>query len=241
MDSIFGRKPVFEAIVSGIQISKILIARNAKGEIIDQIKSAAEKENIRFQLVDENLITKYSTDKNTQGVVAFKKPVNLLSFDELISSLQISSKTNILLLENIQDTHNLGAILRTAESAGTDAVLLTTTNSAPLNDTVSKTSAGAVYHLKIAKINNVNNTLKILKQLGFWIIGTSLKSDKTHFEIKYDFPAVIIVGNEEKGIKKLTEDNCDFLVKIPMLGKIQSLNVSVSTGIILYEILRQKA
>ena len=144
------------------------------------------------------------------------------------------------MLDTIQDPHNLGAILRTAECSGVDGAVITSHNSADITETVEKTSAGAVSHLKICRVSNLNNSIKELKDAGFWIVGSSLDTDKNHSEVDYKMPVALVVGNEEKGIRKLVAENCDFLVRIPMKGKIQSLNVSVAAGILLFEILRQR-
>ena len=153
----------------------------------------------------------------------------------------------LLVLDSIQDTHNLGAILRTAECSEVHGIIVTKHNSAPLNETVVKTSAGATEFLKICPVNNLSNTLKELKDNGFWIIGSSLDKSpdgsaqsNIYSQIDYKIPLALVVGNEEKGIRRLTANNCDILVNIPMRGKIQSLNVSVATGILLFEILRQR-
>ncbi|MCJ7650609.1 MAG: 23S rRNA (guanosine(2251)-2'-O)-methyltransferase RlmB, partial [Candidatus Lokiarchaeota archaeon] len=147
----------------------------------------------------------------------------------------------LLILDSIQDTHNVGAILRTADCSGVSGIIITKHNSAPINETVVKTSAGATEHVKICQVNNLSQAIKELKDNGFWIVGSSLEGSKPYTEVDYKIPIAVIVGNEEKGIKKLTAENCDFLVYIPMKGKIQSLNVSVATGILLFEILRQRS
>ncbi len=147
----------------------------------------------------------------------------------------------ILILDSIQDTHNVGAILRSAECSGVDGVIITKHHSAPVNETVFKTSAGAAEHLKICQVNNLVHTIKQLKENGYWIIGSSLENSKPYSEVDYKLPVALIVGNEERGIRKLTAENCDILVRIPMKGKIQSLNVSVAAGILLFEILRQRS
>ena len=151
------------------------------------------------------------------------------------------------MLDSIQDTHNLGAILRTAECSDVHGIIVTKHNSAPVNETVVKTSAGATELLKICPVNNLSNILKELKDNGFWIIGSYLEDSsewsqklKDYTLVDYKVPVALVVGNEEKGIRRLTAENCDILVNIPMRGKIQSLNVSVATGILLFEMLRQR-
>lgn len=237
MTQIIGRKPVLEALKANVKIERIQIAFGHTGDVINQIKAIAYKKGIRLNIVSP---AKLLPEIRTQGIVAYKAEIKYHSFDEIISTSLKNKFPLILILEHIQDTHNLGAILRTAEAARVDGVLITKHESAPLNETVSKTSAGAVSHLKIAEISSLTNVIKILKESGFWIYGTSLNASKNYFEEKFTNPTALILGNEEKGLKKNTEALCDSLIKIPMLGKIQSLNVSVSAGIFLFEITRQK-
>ncbi len=241
MKKIYGRKPVLEAITSGKNIDRVVLSFGQKGDAIEKIVIACKKNKIRLSQVSPKKFREHEKGLNTQGVIAYLGDQTFLSLEKIIS---ISSKKElpfILILDSIQDTHNVGAILRTAESAGVDGVLITERNSAPINETVEKTSAGAVSHLKICKVNNLKNDLVKLKKAGFWIVGTSLKADRNYTEVDYKMPLALIVGNEEKGIRRLTEEHCDYLVKIPMLGKIQSLNVSVSAGILLYEVIKQRA
>ena len=177
---------------------------------------------------------------NPQGVIARKSSHEFYQLAEIISLSGKKQYPLLLLLDSIQDTHNLGAILRTAECSGVDGVIITKHHSAPVNETVVKTSAGATEHLKITQVNNLVQAIKELKDNGFWIAGTSLKGSKAYTEVDYKIPLALVVGNEEKGIRRLTAENCDILMNIPMKGKIGSLNVSVAAGIILFEILRQR-
>jgi 23S rRNA (guanosine2251-2'-O)-methyltransferase len=144
------------------------------------------------------------------------------------------------LLDSVQDPHNLGAIIRSAEAAGVDGIILTTDKSASVNETVEKTSAGAVSNIKICRVTNLNRTIQELKDEGYWIYGSQLEGAQQHTKLDYKNPIALILGNEEKGIRRLVAENCDFLVKIPMKGKTESLNVSVAAGILLFEINRQR-
>ena len=237
---ITGRKPVLEALRYDASISRIYLQYGIHGEIIEQIKILAKQKNISITETSPSKLIELSEGKDSQGVAALRSELSFFSLEEILSDVNNISNPVLLLLDMIQDPHNLGAILRTAEAAGVNGVLVTKHNSAPLNQTVVKTSAGAIEHLKISMIDNVVNTLKELKEHGFWIVGSTLDGAKDHSLIDFNMPVVLIVGNEEKGIRHLTARNCDFLVKIPMAGKINSLNVSVATGILLFEILRQK-
>ena len=247
MNIIAGRKPVLESINSGEQLEQIYVLYGQKGNIIDAIRVAAKKRGIKINQIPLEKFRALIQNTNAQGVAAIKPAYKFHSLDDIISEACLpagraksSSNPLILILDSIQDTHNVGAILRTAECSGVNGIIVTKHNSAPINATVVKTSAGATEHVKIAQVNNLANTIKVLKEQGFWIIGSSLDNAKLYTEVDFTVPIGLIVGNEEKGIRKLTADKCDFLVKIPMAGKLQSLNVSVATGILLFEVMRQR-
>ncbi|MHB8578513.1 MAG: 23S rRNA (guanosine(2251)-2'-O)-methyltransferase RlmB [Ignavibacteriaceae bacterium] len=240
MNFIIGRKPVLEAINSGEVLEQIFILYGLQGTIITAIRIAAKKKGIKCTEIPFQKFNSLSSHQNTQGIIAVKSDQKYSSLEELISLSRQKLYPLLLILDSIQDTHNLGAILRSAECAGVDGIILTKHNSAPINETVIKTSAGAISYLKICTVNNLSVSIKQLKENGFWIVGSSLDNSKNYNEIDYKIPVALIVGNEEKGIRKLTAENCDFIVSIPMNGKLQSLNVSVATGILLFEILRQR-
>lgn len=240
MTLIIGRKPVLEAINSDRNIEQIIFRFGQKGGIINAIRIAAQKRKIKISEVSPKKYDEIITSKNSQGVAAKISERDYVLLDDLINSTKDKEQSLLLILEEIQDVQNLGAILRTAECANVDGVIITKHNSAPLTETVAKISAGAVEHLKISRINNVASTIEMLKQNGFWVVGTTLKNAIDYSSLDYKRPLVLILGNEQKGIKRLTSEKCDHLIKIPMEGKIQSLNVSVATGIILFEISRQR-
>lgn len=240
MNLIIGRKPVLEALNSDEEITQVYILYGQEGGIINAIRIAAKKRGIKVNQVPSDKFRQIVKDKNAQGVVAIKSSQKFYDLSEIISVARSHTYPLILILDSIQDTHNVGAILRTAECSGVDGVIITKHNSAPINETVVKTSAGASELVKICQVNNLANAIDELKKEGFWIVGSYLGNSKPYTEIDYKIPIALIVGNEEKGIRKLTADKCDFLVHIPMKGKIQSLNVSVAAGILLFEILRQR-
>jgi len=240
MNLIIGRKPVLEAINSCEELEQVYILYGQQGNIINTIRVAAKKHGIKCNQIPLEKFRTIAKDGNTQGVIALKPAYKFYSLDEIISEAKSSSNPLLLILDSIQDTHNAGAILRIAECSGVNGIIVTKHNSAPINATVVKTSAGATEYVKIAQVNNLANTIKELKKSGFWIVGSSLDNAKLYTEVDFTIPIALIVGNEEKGIRKLTADKCDFLVKIPMAGKLQSLNVSVATGILLFEVMRQR-
>ena len=240
MNIIIGRKPVLEAINSGEDIEQVYILYGQQGNIINTIRVAAKKRGIKINQIPLEKFRTIIQNQNAQGVAAVKPSYKFYSLEEIISEAKSTTNPLILILDSIQDTHNLGAIIRTAECSSVNGIIVTKHNSAPVNATVVKTSAGATEHVNIAQVNNLSNAIDQLKENGFWIVGSSLENSKPYTEIDYNAPVAIIVGNEEKGIRKLTANKCDYLVKIPMTGKLQSLNVSVATGILLFEILRQR-
>ncbi len=240
MKMIIGRKPVLEALNSNSNISQVYILFGQKGSIIDAIIIAAKKRGIKVNQLSVEKFRQINSDKNNQGVIAIRSEQKFYKLDEIISESKNRKYPIILILDSIQDPHNVGAILRTAECCGIKSIITTLHNSAPMNETVVKTSAGAIEHLKICQVHNLANTIDELKKAGFWIVGSFLGKSKNYLEIDYKIPIAFIVGNEEKGIRKLTAEKCDYLVHLPMYGKIQSLNVSVATGIFLYEIVRQQ-
>jgi len=240
MQLITGRKPVLEAINSGEDIEQVFLLFGQKGDIINTIIIACKKRGIKLTQLSSDKFRIITSNPNSQGVAAKKFSQKYYSIENIIAESKKSEYPLILILDSIQDPRNMGAIIRTAECAGVDGILITKYNSAAVNETVIKTSAGAAEHSKICTVNNLVNAIKMLKDSGFWIIGTSLEESKVYTKIDYKIPAALIIGNEEKGIRRLTAENCDHLVQIPMKGKIQSLNVSVASGIILFEILRQR-
>ncbi len=242
MSLIIGRKPVLEAINSGEEIEQVYILNGQHGGIIESIRIAAKKKGIKCNLIPFEKFRSITNNPNAQGVAAKKSEQKFYQLEEIISLSKKSKYPLLLILDSIQDTHNAGAIIRTAECSGVNGIILTKHNSAPINETVVKTSAGATEHVKLCQVTNLAQALKQLKEEGFWIIGSSLsEGSRVYTEVDYKIPLALVLGNEEKGIRRLTIDNCDLLIKIPMAGKIQSLNVSVSAGIILFEILRQRS
>lgn len=237
---IYGRKPVLEAIRSGAPLTKIYLQYGLKGDIIDQIRTSGRKAGIQVQEVPAGKLRELVPQGESQGVAAYRGSFRFYTLEELVQGIPKNPAPVILALDSIQDTHNVGALLRTAEAAGINGVIMTKHNSAPVNDTVLKTSAGALEMMKISMVDNLVHAFTYLKENGYWILGTSLGAKQSYCDVDYRVPLVIVVGNEEKGMRPLVEKNCDILVKIPMAGKINSLNVSVAGGIMMFEMLRAR-
>jgi len=240
MNIIIGRKPVLEALNSNEEIEQVYLLFGQQGNIINAIRVAAKKRGIKCNQIPLERFRSYTLSQNAQGVIALKQDFKFSTLDEILSIAKKTPLPLLLILDEIQDPHNVGAILRSAECSGVNGIILTKYNSATITSTVTKVSAGATEHIKICQVNNLSQTIDELREKGFWIVGSSLENAKNYTVVDYKIPIALIVGNEEKGIRKLTASKCDFLVKIPMTGKIQSLNVSVATGILLFEILRQR-
>jgi 23S rRNA (guanosine2251-2'-O)-methyltransferase len=244
---IYGRNAILEALKSNEDIEKIYYSFGLQGRQIDQIIFTARKMKVpvsqydkqKFSMLAKNL---FGSENNTQGVIAQKSIVKYTDLDELIE-IAMAKEENpvILMLDEINDPHNLGAIARTAECSGAVGMILPERNSSPVTPAAVKASAGALNHLPLCKTVNMIQAVKKLKDSGFWITGTSLSARQDYTAKIYDRPTVLVIGNEGRGMKPSLQKHCDNLVKIPILGKIESLNASVSSGIILYEILRQKS
>src|SRR3989339_160666 len=243
---IFGRNPVLEAIASGKPIEKIFISFGMKGEPINSIYSNAKKAGIKCSNLDKRKFNELEKKElprgaKSQGIIAIIRSFDTLNLEELIEKSFVNNKYPIIIaLDGITDPHNLGAIARSAECAGASGLILPEHNSAPITPVAVKASAGAMSHLPIAKVNNLSQALITLKDRGFWIVGTSSGADSLYTDEIYNQPTVLLIGSEGKGLRHGIINHCDFMIKIPLYGKVSSLNASVSAGIILFEILRQR-
>lgn len=190
---------------------------------------------------DKKDMEKIANNKNYQGVIAFVPPFSYCEIEDILEYAKEKKEDPfILILDGIEDPHNLGAIVRTAETAGVHGIIIPKRRSASVNSTVAKVSSGAVEYMKIARVTNITDAIDKLKKEGLWICGTDINTDKYYYEQDLIGSLAIVIGNEGKGISEKVKKNCDFLVKIPMMGKVTSLNASVSTGIIIYEALKQR-
>jgi 23S rRNA (guanosine2251-2'-O)-methyltransferase len=241
MNIIAGRKPVIEALNAGTPVEKIYILRGTHGEPIDTIKRLARQKNILCSEADKHVIEKFSRDTNSQGVVAIVGTKEYIDVDEILSiATTKNEKAFILLFDEIEDPHNLGALIRTAVCLGAHGGIIPKHNAAPVNETVAKTSAGASAHFPIAKVTNIAATIEELKEKGIWIVGADADAQRNFTDVDYSMPVALVIGNEGKGIRRLVKEKCDFLVKIPMTGSFDSLNASVAGALIMYEVFRKR-
>ncbi len=240
-DRVEGRNAVIELLESGRDINKILIAKGERHGSINKIIAMAKERKILLSELERNKLNQIAESQNHQGVIAIVPPFNYCEVEDILNlAKQKDEMPFILLLDGIEDPHNLGSIIRTAETAGVHGIIIPKRRAASVNSTVSKVSAGAVEYMKIARVNNLNETINYLKKQGLWICGTDMNTDVIYTKQDYKMPLAVVIGSEGFGISRLVKENCDFLVKIPMKGKITSLNASVSAGIIMYEVLRQR-
>lgn len=240
-DQVEGRNAVIELLETRRDINKIFISSGERHGSINKIIAMAKERKIVIVEVDKNKLAQMSQTNNAQGVIAIVPPYDYCDVEDILEvAKERKEEPFILILDGIEDPHNLGSIIRTAETAGVHGIIIPKRRSALVNSTVNKVSAGAVQHEKIARVNNINETIEYLKKQGVWICGTDIETDKYYYNQDLTGPIAIVIGSEGFGMNRLVKKNCDFLVKIPMKGKITSLNASVSTGIVVYEAVKQR-
>ena len=240
-DQVEGRNAVLELLESGRDINKMLVANGEKHGSIHKILAIAKERKIIVTEMERNKLNQIAQTPNNQGVIAIVPPYNYCEVEEILEEAKRKNEMPfILILDGIEDPHNLGSIIRTAETAGVHGIIIPKRRAASVNSTVSKVSAGAVEYMKIARVNNINETIRYLKEQGVWICGTDMDTNTIYTKQDYKMPIAIVIGSEGFGMSRLVKENCDFLVKIPMKGKITSLNASVSAGIIMYEVVKNR-
>jgi len=240
-DQIEGRNSILELLESGKDINKIFVTRGEKHGSINKILGIAKERKIIVVEKDKKQMDEMAQEENYQGVIAIVPPFEYVEIEDILNTAkERGEEPFILILDGIEDPHNLGSIIRTAETAGVHGIIIPKRRAASVNSTVNKTSAGAVEHMKIARVTNISDTIEELKQAGLWICGTDISAEKYYYNQDLTGPLAIVIGNEGKGISEKVKKNCDFNVKIPMKGKITSLNAAVSTGIIVYEAVKQR-
>ena len=240
-DYIFGLRAVIEAIKAGKDIDKVLIKKDISGDLVAELFQVIKEYGVVSQRVPVERINRI-THKNHQGVVAFLSPVAYHNLDDLIPSLFEAGKLPfVVALDGITDVRNFGAIARTCECSGVDAIIIPEKNSVSVNADAVKTSAGALLHIPVVRVKNLNKAIKQLKESGLMIVGATEKGSKNYTTFDYTVPTAIVMGAEDTGISNENLRECDYLAAIPMFGQINSLNVSVAAGILVYEVVRQRS
>jgi len=238
---IAGRHPVLEAIKAGVEVEKIFIAQGTGGASVDGIYRLAKMRGIPVVRSSKERFRELAGDLPAQGVAAVVGSKKYVELEDLLEIAKERAEAPFLLvLDQLEDPHNVGALLRTAEGAGVHGAVIPKHHTAPIGDTVSKTSAGASSHVAVARVSNVVQALETLKKAGVWVVGLDTEGGKLYYETDFRPGIAVVVGNEGAGIRRLVKENCDELVRIPMHGKIESLNASVAGGLVLFEVARQR-
>lgn len=232
-----GRNAVIELLKTDKNIDKLLIEKNPQGSL-KSIFAEARKKNVRVQFVERKVLDKQSEEGRHQGVIAYTTDFVYSSLEDVISSKRENGGF-IVLCDGIEDVHNLGSIIRVAECAGADGVIIPSTNSASVTEAVIRISAGAANHVKVAKVNSLNRAIDELKKKGFWLYALEADGDDI-YGADLTGNIAIVVGGEDRGVRRLTREKCDFTLSIPLKGKVNSLNASVAFGIAAYEAVRKR-
>ncbi|HJQ68056.1 MAG TPA: 23S rRNA (guanosine(2251)-2'-O)-methyltransferase RlmB [Blastocatellia bacterium] len=240
MSQIYGLLPVLEALrAQSRRIERVIIAEGTKHERLSEVVAAARRAGVPLRREPRAALNRLSGNANHQGVMAIVSAASYADEDEVLSN--ISPNTIFVLLDGVEDPHNLGAIIRTAECAGASAVIIPERRAAHITETAAKTSAGAVEYLPVARVTNLASFIEQLKRANVWVVGVEGSAEMSYTEYDYSGPVALVFGSEGHGLHRLVLERCDAVVSIPMRGKINSLNVSVAVGVVLFEAVRQRS
>ncbi|MBM7650374.1 23S rRNA (guanosine2251-2'-O)-methyltransferase [Bacillus ectoiniformans] len=237
---IAGRNPVLEALRSDREINKVWIAEGAQKGPVQQIVKLAKEQNVLVQFVPKQKIDQMSSE-NHQGVVASVAAYEYAELDDLYAIAEKSGEAPFfLLLDEIEDPHNLGSIMRTADAVGAHGIIIPKRRAVGLTAAVAKASTGAIEYIPVVRVTNLARTIDELKERGVWIAGTDAKGADDYRQLDGTMPLGLVIGSEGKGIGRLIKEKCDFLIKLPMAGRVTSLNASVAAGLLMYEVYRRR-
>ena len=231
-----GIHPVREALRARRPLDKILVAKGSSGPRIQEIIDLSREQSIPLRFEPREMLDRATKGLPHQGVIAFGAAHGYAELADVIAGANL-----LVVLDGVEDPHNLGAIIRTAHAAGANAVIVPERRSAPLTETVDRAAAGALEYLPVVRVTNVNQTLERLKQENFWIYGLDERGTELHNRVEYATPTAFVLGGEGKGLHQAVQKNCDVLVRIPMAGAVSSLNVSVAAGVVLFEWRRRQS
>lgn len=241
IDRLEGRNPVLEALRSGRTINKILVAKGEREGSIKQIIALARQKGIVLQDVDRARLDSISVTRAHQGVIAFTAVRDYVDVDDILNiSEEKREPAFIIIIDEINDPHNLGSILRTADAAGAHGVIIPKRRAVGLTPAVSKASAGAVEYVPVARVTNLVQTIEYLKSRNIWVVGTDSTGDRPYYSADLTGPIALVIGSEGGGMGRLVREKCDFIVRIPMKGTVSSLNAAVAGAVVMYEILKQR-
>ncbi|MBQ8197576.1 MAG: 23S rRNA (guanosine(2251)-2'-O)-methyltransferase RlmB [Clostridia bacterium] len=234
-----GRNSVYELLKTDKEIDKVLVQKDLKDDASKRLINVIRSHKVKVQLVDKYVIEKESESKRSQGFIAYVSNYKYFDIEDILADTQ-DKDGFVIVLNEILDPHNLGSIIRVCECAGVDGLIIGKDRSASVNDTVMRISAGALNHVKVARVTNVNNAIDTLKENGYWVYGAEVGGEsiyKTNLKGKL----CLVIGGEDSGVKRLTKEKCDGIISIPMFGKVNSLNASVACGVAVYEAVRQRS
>lgn len=229
---VYGRNVAKEILKNPNKVKKVILQDGFDDKIIN---SLIEKSKLKVEFVSKSKINDLC-DGAHQGIILDITDYNYLNLDEILDN----NSNFIVILDHIEDPHNLGAIIRTSEAAGVDAIIIPKDRQVSVNSTVMKTSAGALNNMSVCMVSNLVQTINKLKEAGFWVVGTAMENSVDYRKIDYSGKIALVIGNEGKGISRLVRESCDFVATIPMYGEINSLNASVASGIMIYEVVRNR-
>jgi 23S rRNA (guanosine2251-2'-O)-methyltransferase len=236
-----GKNPVWEALKAERPIEKLLISKTINQESVRGITGLAHSRKIKIEFAPKEKLDAMSSTGRHQGIIAVCAAHQYAELDDVLDKVKQEGRTPfIVLLDEVQDPHNLGAVIRTAECAGAQAVVITQHNSAGLTPAAGRASAGAIEHVPVCKAQNLVATIEKLKEQGLWIVGADMEGALA-YEIDMTGPIALVIGGEEKGVRRLVLEKCDHVARLPMFGKLNSLNASVAAGVLMYEAVRQRS
>jgi 23S rRNA (guanosine2251-2'-O)-methyltransferase len=241
-DKLYGINPVIEALKAGRPIQRLLISDQRKADReVQEIMRLAKTRGIEVRFATRDAMTREAQGAPHQGVIAMASAREYATLDDILEiPAQRGQVPFFLILDSIEDPRNLGAILRTAEAAGVHGVIIPERRAAGLTETVAKTAAGALEYVPVVKVVNISNTIEALKKIGIWITGAEAGGEMQYWDADFVRPTALVIGGEDKGVRRLVQEHCDYLVSLPLMGNITSLNVSVAAGALMYEVLRQR-
>ncbi len=239
-DVVYGIRATLEALESGKEVTRVLMKKGIRGELFSELYQAMKAAQVPFQMVPDDYFRKFP-GKNHQGVISYVSPIEFQQTEEVLTQIfERGEIPFVLILDKITDVRNFGAICRTAECSGVHMIIIPSKGAASVNADSLKTSAGALHHIPVCRETNLKKTLRMLRANGLKIFGASEKSEQLYFEQKLDMPLAIVMGSEDRGIAPEFRALCDAELRIPILGKIDSLNVSVAAGVLCYEVVKQR-
>ena len=237
---ICGRNPVMEAVKSGREIDRLLVAHGVTGGSVTAIIAKCKQRGILIKEISPQKLDYYCGGANHQGIAVMYASQEYSTPEEILETAkQRNEMPFIIICDELEDPHNLGAIIRTAEASGVHGIIIPKRRSASLNATVAKSASGALEYMKVARVTNIANTIDFLKENGVWVFGADMDGDD-YTKFNFDMPCALVIGNEGKGIGTLTAKKCDGIISLPMFGEINSLNASGAAGILMYEVVRKR-